>query len=177
MPLKKGGGNKLQYYDESTGQYDDQKIGLNEIDKENLVMYHYFGLDDDTIQFHFPYYLIHDFEYCDIFCKCIRKEVNIQEVKIEKCQYLLEYKDEDDKSSFLQDLGYNIHDIGCLKDDIIFGTDLNSILFAGLNNWGLKVIAKTILKNKIVTSVWMVNEELGMRFVTLIPGGDKRWKK
>ena len=43
MPYKNGGGNHLQYYDESNGQYDDQtKAKINEEDKRALTMVHYF---------------------------------------------------------------------------------------------------------------------------------------
>ena len=178
MPVKIGGGNKLQYYDKESGEYtDEQKLDLNENDKENLVMYHYYGIDDKTIIFHFPCFKIHDSEYCEMFCIFLRSKTIIKQINPSKASYLLRYNKDRDKSLFLNALGYHTGDENLLISDIVLNTDLNSITFAGLNEWGLRVKAKTTLNNKILTSIWMINKKLEMKFVTMIPGGDKLWKK
>ena len=177
MPVKIGGGNKLQYYDKDAGEYsDEQKLDLNEIDKENLVMYHYYGIDDETIVFHFPNYKIHDIEYCEMFCQFAKDKVTLNEINDEKIIYLLKFDPKKDKSTFLNNLGYNLNNIQKLKDDIFNKTFLKSLLFTRINKWGMSVIAPTKLNGTIVTSVWMLNADFTLRFITLIPGGDKIWK-
>lgn len=40
----------------------------------------------------------------------------------------------------------------------------------------LKCMAKTTLKGKLVTSVWELKQDFSVRFITLIPRDDKKWK-
>lgn len=177
MPYKNGGGNHLQYYDEFDGQYDDQtKAKINEEDKKALTMVHYFGLPYNELVFHWPLYNIHDNEYCDIFVKYARKCIKEYEMEINKAIYLLTFQKENDKSAFLNSLGYSINNPEKLKGDIYCYTDIFSLTFSRYTKNCLRCIAKTNLNGKIVTSVWELKHNFIIRFITLIPGGDKKWK-
>ena len=39
------------------------------------------------------------------------------------------------------------------------------------------VEAKTVLKGKLVKTIWRIEKNLTINFIILIPGGDKQWKK
>ena len=177
MPYKIGGGEHLQYYDENDGKYDDQaKKRLNDEDKKALTLVHYFGLSYSYLVFHWPLYNVHDNEYCDIFVKYVRKYIKEYEMDINKAFYLLTYQTGHDKSEFLKKLGYDVNDPEKLKNDICCYTDASTLTFSRLTKDCFRCIAKTILMGKIVTSIWELKRNFKIRFITLIPGGDKKWK-
>lgn len=177
MPYKTGGGNHLQYYDVNDGQYDDQsKKRMNEEDKKALVMVHYFGLPYDDLIFHWPLFNVHDDEYCDVFVKYVRLYINDFEMDISKANYLLTYQADHDKSEFLKKIGYDQSGLDNLCEDICHCTDVTSLTFSRITKDCLKCMAKTTLKGKLVTSVWELKPNFSVRFITLIPGGDKKWK-
>ena len=126
--------------------------------------------------FHFPTPGIHDDEYCDIFVKYCRKNIDSIVINEKKAMYLLMQRAKDDKSSFLNNLGYDVNSSDKLLLDIYNNTQINSLTFSRNEKMCLKCVAKTILNGKIVTSVWKLKNSLEIRFITLIPGGEKRWK-
>lgn len=177
MPYKKGGGNLPQLYDIETGQYDDEtKTKINENDKKSLVLVHYFGIHYNELDFHFPAYGLHDDEYCDIFVKYCRRIIRNFDVDINKCVYFLRPTVKNDKSKFLVSLGYSISNPENLLSDIYCNTYVDTLTFSSFNKGYLRCIAKTILKGKIVTSVWELKTNFHIRLITIIPGGDKKWK-
>ena len=177
MPYKMGGGNHLQYYDINDGQYDNQsKKRINEEDKKALAMVYYFGLPYDDLIFHWPLFGAHDDEYCDLFVKYARQYVHDFEMDINKALYLLSYQVNHDKSKFLKTIGYDASNLETLRKDICHCTDVSSLTFSRITKDCLKCSAKTILKGKLVTSVWELKPDFTIRFITLIPGGDKKWK-
>lgn len=177
MNYKKGGGNHLQPYDEKTGQYDDEtKAKINEEEKKSLILFHYFGLPYNDLDFRFPVFNLHDDEYCDIFVKYSRKVIKYFDIDDRKGVHFLQYKIKDDKSLFLKKLGYSLENYHELISDIYCNTNVNSLTFSKFDKQCLKCIAKTILRGKIVTSVWELKSNFHIRLITIIPGGDKRWK-
>lgn len=177
MPLKRGGGNHLQFYDEADGQYSDEEIArMNEEDKKALALIHYFELPFNELVFHFPVFGLHDDEYCRLFIRYARKVIKDFKIDERKIGYLLSFNKKGDKSAFLADLGYGDANARELLSDIYCCTEVQSLTFAKLTNHCLKCIAKTVLKGKLVTSVWELQKDFTIRFITLIPGGDKTWK-
>ncbi len=178
MPLKKGGGNHLQFYDGADGQYDDEeKARINEEDKKALSLVHYFGLSFNELVFHFPTFGLHDDEYCRLFVQFSRKAVKRFKVDEMKIVYLLKPRERDDKSKFLHALGYSIDGVEELRADIHCGTTIDTLMFKEFSKFGIKCEAKTVLKGKIVTTAWMLENDFTIRLITLIPGGDKKWKR
>ena len=177
MPYKKGGGNHLQYYDETDGEYDEEtKKKINDADKKALTMVHYFDYPFNELTFHWPIQKLHDQEYLEMFVKQASKSVKTAMVAIEKCGYLLKFDAKKDKSKFLLELGYAANDASKLRNDILCGTDLRTLSFSRYTSDCLSCIAKTTLNNKIVTTVWELKRDFTIRLITLIPGGDKQWK-
>lgn len=179
MEFKLGGGRHLQPYDPENGQHTDEDlVKIKEKDMENLVLIYIFGIDYDHLSIHFPNYKIHDDEYCELFAKYIRQYIKNMDVVIEerKMGYLLKKADSDDKSEFLLGLGYDPADIRKLISDIRWDTDFTVSKFKVLNKFTFNIMAKTTLKGKIVTTAWQINKDGTVRFITLIPGGDKIWK-
>lgn len=179
MPLKKGGGNHLQFYDEADGQYDDEeeRARINEEDKKALSLVHYFGLPFNELVFHFPTFGLHDDEYCGLFVQYAKGSIKRFEIDERKIDYLLSFNFGRDKSLFLTRLGYNANTARELCSDIYCNTDVQSLTFSGFRNNCLKCVAKTVLKGKLVTTVWELKKDFKLRLITLIPGGDKRWKQ
>lgn len=178
MPLKTGGGNHLQKYNQNDGQYiSSNKAELCEKDKENLVLLHYFGVDSPNMTYHFPILGVHDEEYYSLFLRHIKYSnmLRASNIDINKCRWLLTYHENNDKSLFLAKIGYDFGDIEKLKSDIINFTDFNSLRLPVLTMYGLKCIAKTILNGYIVSTVWQIEDDLSIRLITLLPGGDKKW--
>lgn len=60
--------------------------------------------------------------------------------------------------------------------DIYNGTDLRTMIFSRYDNGCFACLAETKLKGLSVTTVWEIQKNLDIRFITLIPGGEKRWK-
>ncbi len=177
MSYKTGGGNRLQPYSENNGRYEsEEKASQNENDTKNLVLVHYYGFPKENLPFAFPTYGVHDSDYCDIFVKYSRERVKGILIDERKAIYLLTYKTKDDKSLFLNKLGYSEKEKEKLLDDIRDNTEIKTLTFSRLEEKCLKCEAETILKGNIVTSIWELKENLEIRFITLIPGGEKRWK-
>ena len=177
MPLKKGGGGHLQFYDGIDGQYDDdEKAHINAEDKIALSLVHYFGLPFNELTFHFPVFGIHDDEYCALFVEYAKAAVKRFEIDERKLLYLLTPRMDNDKSKFLRSLGYFESNLNKLYADIHCGTQINSLRSKELTQYGLKCEAKTLLEGKIVTTAWVLEKNFTIRFITLIPGGDKKWK-
>lgn len=179
MNLKIGGGGRLQVYDPKDGQYTKENAkSLNKIDKENLVVLYIFGLDDGSSIIHFPDSNIHDREYCELFVKYIRASIRNVDVTIEKPKmtYLITKKVDSDKSEFLKFLGYSSDNLDELCDDIRWNTDFKTLKFKCINQHTFNVEAKTKIKGYVVTTGWQINKDGTIRFLTLVPGGDKKWK-
>lgn len=177
MPYKKGGGDHLQYYDEADGQYDEEtRNRINESDMKALSMVHYFGYPYDELIFHWPVYGLHDDAYCVLFVEYARKSIHGAEIDAGKCDYLLTYNEKSDKSEFLKALGYEPANIGELRSDILCNTYLNALTYGHYLKKCFRCVAETYLNGKCVTTVWELRRDFTIRFITLIPGGDKRWK-
>ena len=177
MPYKKGGGNHLQYYDEADGQYDEEtRRRMNEADMRALSKVHYFGYPYDELIFHWPVYGLHDSAYCELFVEYARKGIHGAEMDIRKCDYLLKYDEKDDKSAFLSALGYGLTEPSRLRSDILCHTDLRTLTYSRYTKGCLRCVAKTDLHGKFVTTVWELKKDFTLRLITLIPGGDKKWK-
>lgn len=176
MPYKLGGGNHLQYYDEENGKYSDEtKTKLMEKDKENLALLKLFDIKFCKYKLHFPNYNIHDVDYCIDFVEYFKNDIKNKIIIENKLKYLLTYNENNDKSKFLISMGYNIENLKELYNDIILNTDFKTIKYKDIDKYGLRVKAKTILKGKTVTTGWMFERNFNLRFLTLIPGGDKEW--
>lgn len=176
MNYKIGGGKHLQMYDETNGQYtDEEKASLIKEDRKNLALVYCFSLDSDDLIFHWPSKKIHDRDYYEIFTHFARDKIAEIQYNPTKSTYLLNHIIDRDKSSFLIKLGYAASDPDELQLDVIKGTDISSLEYSS-NNTCYKCIAKTVLKGKLVTSVWALEVGFKLRFITLIPGGDKVWK-
>ncbi len=179
MEFKLGGGKHLQPYDPENGQYTNEDlVRIKEKDMENLVLIYIFGLDYDSFYIHFPNYKIHDNDYCKLFVKYIRTYIKNIDVVIEerKMNYLLKEVKSDDKSKFLLDLGYDFINTEILMDEIRWGTDFKTSKFRNISKYTFNIMTKTTLRGKIVTTGRQINEDGTVRFITLIPGGDKIWK-
>ena len=179
MNLKLGGGDHLQTYDSNDGQYKKASLlDLREKDMKNLVLIYVFGMDDFDLQIHFPDYRIHEIDYCEMFVKYIRKYIRSENILIEpsKIKYLFTKQIGRDKSDFLKKLGYLEENEQELMDDIKSNTDFSTLTFKTINQYTFNAEAKTMLKNYVVTTAWQIQRDGYIRLITLIPGGDKKWK-
>ena len=179
MDFKLGGGRHMQPYDPENGQYiiEDASV-IGEKDMENLILVYLFGLDFDYLKFHFPNYKIHDKDYCEMFVKYIRRFIKNENAIVEtrKIEYLLSVHYQRDKSSFLNKIGYNHDNVDRLIEDIRWNTDFQTATFKTINNFTFNFEAKTTINNYVVTTAWQLSKNGDVRLITLIPGGDKKWK-
>ncbi|HBM99653.1 MAG TPA: hypothetical protein DD384_00135 [Firmicutes bacterium] len=179
MNLKIGGGDHLQTYDPNDGRYRKASLlDLKERDMRNLVLIYVFGMDDLDLKIHFPDYRIHEAEYCEMFVKYFRKFLKSEDALIEpsKITYLLTKQIGRDKSVFLKKLGYSESNEQKLINDIKFNTDFCTLSFKSINQYTFNAEAKTTLNNCVVTTAWQIQKDGRVRLLTLIPGGDKKWK-
>jgi len=177
MPLKLGGGNHMQLYDSQNGEYTDQeKERMRSNDNFALWSYKWNG-ENNKFKFHFPVEGVHEKEYCKDFVRCIREDIREPIYNQSKMNYLLTFRQNDDKSLFLKSLGYSMHTFYMLFRDICVGTKRDTIEFAKFSHGEMILEAKTVLKGRLVKTIWRLEKDLRVSFVTLIPGGDKLWKK
>lgn len=183
MKMKLGEGNHLQSYDENTGQYNDEiKPKMSDKDMENLVMVYLYGFDNEERKFHFPRKSIHNDEYCDLLVRYLRDnnlygQSYIEDQKLEK--HLFKHKDKDDKSKYMVEvLGFENNSKGwrLAKAEILKGVNLKTMKFGGPFNGFLKVSMRQKIKDVYgryhdIITIWEVQENLDLRFITLIPGG------
>lgn len=94
-----------------------------------------------------------------------------------KGEWLLTYQEGHGKSKFLSKFGYDINDPLRLLIYVEGGTDFKTLKFSRITEYGINCKTMTILNGYIVTSVWEVGSNLTIRFVTLIPGGEREWKR
>lgn len=176
MPYKPGGGEHLQYYDEKNGEYSEKRAKASaEKDKENLVLYYWYGMEYPNLTFHFPKFGVHDEEYCQTFVYFYRKNIKGKTIDAAKLKYLLTPDPKKDKSKFLTGLSYSLTNLDSFKNDIINGTEWATLCFGKLTSFGITAKCKTVLKGKVVTTIWELNQDFNVRLITLIPGGDKTW--
>jgi hypothetical protein len=177
MPLKRGGGNHMQLYDSRNGEYTDQeKERMRDYDDWVISSFEIYG-EESTCKFHFPIEGVHKTDYCIRFVRNIRSDLIAPSFVKPKMDYLLTYQSKNDKSKFLNGLGYSINNPYELFRDICVNTERESIEFSKFSFGEMLVVAKTVLKGKLVKTVWKIEKNLTINFVTLIPGGDKQWKK
>ena len=62
-----------------------------------------------------------------------------------------------------------------LKNDIINGSEWDTLCFGKLTSFGIIAKCKTVLRDKVVTTIWELNQVFNVRLITLIPRGDKTW--
>jgi len=139
-------------------------------------MIYYFGLQDESLSFHWPNENVHNKEYFDLFVKYSKQFIESSDIALSKCNYILTFFENNDKSNFLNELGYYKINMKDLAKDIRYGTDYSTLKFSRVRKNHILCEAKTILKKYIVTSVWELQKNFSVRFVTLLPGGDKKWK-
>lgn len=72
-------------------------------------------------------------------------------------------------------LSYFLANLDRLKNDIINGTEWDTPCFGKLTSFGITAKCKTVLKDKVVTTIWELNQDFNVRLITLILGGDKTW--
>ena len=152
MPYKPVGGDKLQFYDSKNGEYSEkEKKTFNEKDKESLALAHYFGIKEIDLVIHWPDSKIHDEEYCDLFVKYSRNSIKYFKMNDSKAIYLLTPQEANDKSKFLNELGYTLENFGSLISDIYCNTNIQTLTFSRFKDTCLKCIALTTLNDKKVT--------------------------
>ncbi len=179
MAFKIGGGHHLQAYDPNDGQYVKENFAIwNDKDKGALTMLLYYRLENDSYIIHFPDFNIHDKQYCEMFVEYAKKYIESDDIIIErsKMAYLLTEQVGHDKSRFLARIGYNLQNYETLMDDIKWNTDFKTLKYKIIKVHSLNVMAKTILNGYIVTTAWQLKPDGTLKFITLIPGGDKKWK-
>ena len=123
----------------------------------------------------FPKKGVHDETYCTLFVKyCLNtREISIPQEKVTK--YLLIPREKDDKSKFLNNIGYNINNWQKLYSEIVEGTNFKNISRIRLTQYTLNFATETTLldlnkyKMVSVTTIWKVNKDLSLSFVSLLP--------
>ena len=115
------------------------------------------------------------FDDCALFVEYARKSIHGAEMDIRKCDYLLTFSKDSDKSKFLETLGYSLSAPGKLRTDILCNTNWQTLTFSSYLKQCFRCIAQTNLNGKLVTTVWELRKDFTLRFLTLIPGGDKKW--
>ena len=177
MPLKPGGGNHMQLYDSRNGEYtESEKQNMRRYDNYAIASYKW-NSEISEAKFHFPIECVHDKDYCRNFVKCIRDDIKKPIYSQPKMKYLMSSRTRDDKSKFVISLGYSLSRPNDLFRDICIGTKRDTIEFAKFSAGALLVEAKTTIKGKLVKTIWRLEKNLDISLVTLIPGGDKIWKK
>lgn len=177
MPLKRGGGNHMQLYDSRNGEYTDQeKQYMRSYDNSAMSSYEWYG-QNALRKFHFPVQGVHEKEYCNRFIRAVADDIDKPAYDHNKMNYLLTFHEKNDKSKFLKYLGYSEYRPYELFYDICIYTKRDSIRFSRFSYGEMLVEAKTILKGHLVKTIWKLEKNLKICFVTLIPGGDKLWKK
>lgn len=169
---KKGGGGKEQLYSEENGEYI--RNPQCELDEENIVMSKVFGLKDYG-PIAYPDPNVHDMDYCELFmayCLDFRYPL-LDDKKI--TGYLLLFHEVDDKLKFLNALGYSMDNWRKFGEKLLKGTSFKSKIVTRFNQYGINFKTETILfdlinlKNVSVTTVWHIEKDFSVRFVTLIP--------
>jgi len=177
MPLKPGGGNHMQLYDSQNGEYtEEEKDRMKSYDSFALWSYELNG-NNNKFKFHFPIQGVHENEYCYDFIRLIKNSIHEPIFIEEKMKYLLTFRTKDDKSKFILSLSYSVNKPYELFKDICKNTIRDSIEFSRFSYGKIIVTAKTYLKGKLVKTIWRLEQNLDIYFVTLIPGGDKKWKR
>jgi hypothetical protein len=173
MPYKPGGGDKPQLYDVNSGEYI--RNPKCEEDEKNLVLNKMFGIDTG-VPIAYPVYGVHDLDYCKLFVAyCLNtKNPYIDERKITK--YLLIHQEKDDKSKLMNLIGYSSENWNELEQQIIKGTTFKikskiklnpmTCTFATYTN----IYDKNCNKYRQYISVWAIEKDFSLRFVTLKKG-------
>ena len=176
MNFKTGGGNHLQVYDNKTGQYTDEELHeMRKKDMENLVFVHIFGYDISKYPFHYSKMNIHDRDYCQTFIEYFRKQITSFHIDNRKMLYLLTWHEKDDKSKYLEKIGYSKERPDELSKDLKFAFKRERLIFSRLDEYGLNCVEEIELKGHKVKTYWQINlDDSSAKFVTLIPGGLKK---
>lgn len=176
MPLKRGGGNHMQLYDSRNGEYTEQeKQKMRSYDSFALRSYKWNG-ENNKFKFHFPLEGIHEKEYCIDFVECVRDDIREPIYDESKMNYLFTFRQKNDKSKFIKGLGYSESNPYKLFHDICLNTERDTISFSKFSYGTVLLTAITTLKGKEIRTVWKLDENLNLYFVTLIPGGLKHGK-
>jgi len=171
--FKPGGGNHLQLYNLKNGEYTDQeKQIMRSYDNFALWSYRQNG-ENSKFKFHFPTEGIHEEGYCKEFIQCLRDFLIKPEYRESKMNYLLTFHLKNDKSKFLNNIGYYRYNYKELFHDLCKKTLRHTLNFSKFSHGAVLLTAKTILKGKEVTTIWKLEETLSLTIVTLIPGGYK----
>ena len=167
----------MQLYEERNGQYTEEESNrMLKNDRVALYVYQILG-EKAPWPFHFPIQNVHDEEYCRDFLNAIKGSIKALICRKSKIDYLLPFKEKDDKSVFLNRLGYTRLNSEKLFDEIFKGVQIDSLKYVRFSFGCFMCKAKTRIQGKLVTTVWVLEKNLTLRFVTLIPRGDKTWKE
>ena len=172
---KKGGGEKLQLYDPKNGEYtDEDKKKLFEDEMSNIVLRCIFN-DDDTYIPRYPIFGFHDDDYCRLYVGyCIKKPhffINKKKVT----DYLLTFRKNSDKSLFFKKQGYTLENSNELYNQLIEGSNIDTIKYNKIHPYGLNVEMTTTIQsityNKKIAmkSIWRFEEDNNrLMFITVI---------
>lgn len=172
MVVKEGGGGKYQPYNEKDGRYCRNPVCIK--DEETLVLKRLFGISmKDEISYPIPG--VHDRQYLElIIAYGLKLEYPyIDDRKIS--HYLLVFKEKNDKSLFFNRIGYTLESWNNLKEAIIYGTSFKRKNLVDFDKHKFTFETETIIKNLItgekvsLTSVWNVERDFTVRFITIIP--------
>ena len=148
MPYKIGGGSMPELYNPDNGQYtDEQKSKLLEVELSNIVLRYLFG-QAGTFDPRYPIHGFHSDEYCELYVK-YRISIIYRNLSYDKINYLLTYRNKNDKSNFFRLLGYELNegDINTLFKEIMDGSNFTKMKFNKLNQYGLFVKVPTKIRN------------------------------
>lgn len=188
MRYKIGGGNRLQPYKEENGRYMavDERSGKDDLDRL-IDVFLYPPTNDTNKTIGFPQPNIHSKEYYEMFVYFVKSyhlygKPTMADSKIHN--YLFIHKAKDDKSKFMIDvLGFSNTHEGREKARrrIIEGTNLKTMVLGNKIGPFLLVVAQTEIYDKNgkihhMESVWRINEDFSVSFVTLLPKEAKNGK-
>jgi hypothetical protein len=97
------------------------------------------------------------------------------DIPVEKItEYLLTKKEKNDKSKFLQSLGYSLENWQDLVNEIKNIAVKNDLVLERISEFGNLYSIKGKLKNKLIITIWLkqVNKDI-YRFITLYPADEK----
>lgn len=187
MKYKIGGGGRLQPYDEEDGQYTDMGLEMQgNAELGTLIdVCEYPPTSDTDKTISFPSKDKHSLSYYKKFVEYVGRyrlygEAGIDDKKIGG--YLFVPQDKDDKSKFMIGvLGYpnDEHGWNKVRNEILSGTNFKTMRYEREYIYKfLTIAADTYIhdangKIYLVKTSWRLYEDMTLKFVTLIPGGNK----
>lgn len=167
MAIKPGGGNKMQPYDKTNGEYVNEQC---EKDKEDVIINYLFGFDRSAPVV-YPTKGIHDEEYCGcVLDNVVDKHNPIVDTR-KVTDYLLVFKEDSDKSKYFKLLGYDMNNWEKLYDQIKSGVNFQVRRFE-FGTYCCKIVAEHKILNLnngryyTIHSVWELQKDFKVKFIT-----------